>query len=267
MPQHENLDVTSVAIRAEVAAIEQIIPGLHDAVGRTALAAYANPEDGDARRDADQALASLRDASDRLAQLTAAASLAEQNEAAEAKGVADAKLLATYRRKERERDAATEAAEKATERQYDEQKILDAEQGCLDWYAIQWDTQNAAVEKLKTRVSDFTWAADERWDRLAVIEAELAALPRSTAEAEAREQARRVAEQAALAEAERAAEEDTARRLAEMHDNEMVEVDPPVRIPSGSFISGTFDGGMLVAVAREDLAPRRSGHCRGRGRS
>ena len=82
--------ISSADLRAEIAALETVAAGLHDAVSRTALASYAAPDDADLRRDADQALASLRDANDRLQQLRGAVSLAEQQEAAAAEAAAQA---------------------------------------------------------------------------------------------------------------------------------------------------------------------------------
>lgn len=95
---------SSAALRRQIEATEVAIPGLHDVVSRTALASYSRPDDADARREADQALASLRDASDRLQQLNAAAELAERHEAANAETLATAERQRQKDRLLRERD-------------------------------------------------------------------------------------------------------------------------------------------------------------------
>ena len=209
------------------------IPGLHDAVSRKALASYAKPDDADARREADQALASLRDASDRLQQMNAAADLAEQQEAASGRAATDAKLAGAYARKESERDKAQAAAEKASDIEFEARQNLAVEQRALDWYGVQWLEQNEAVEKLTKRLDDLEWVSGERWEKVEKLDAELAALPRSTADIEAAEAAQSAARDAEAAERLRQLTEETDNQLREIaaaqqlaYDNELVPVTP-----------------------------------------
>jgi DNA repair exonuclease SbcCD ATPase subunit len=125
--------ISSAELRRQATETERTISALHDAVSRTALASCGAPDDADLRRDADQALAILRDASDRLQQLTAAAELAERQEAEHATALATAA-------RQREKDKLVR-----------QQNRIEAK----------WDNENEALEVDRTKLAEETAALAE----------------------------------------------------------------------------------------------------------
>ena len=255
-------------IRSDLAALEAAIAGLHDEVSRTALAAYAAPDDADLRREADQALASLRDATDRLQQLNAAAALAERQEqdAAERKHI-EARQKARDRLI-RERDQILANAEKEAEKfqtaeaelvaTEDTRAELEAEQADL---ARRWKDLLVKIDVLNDRRDNASSHHLEAVEAADAIDARLAA-DLLTDEDVAAENARQTATQAedrarqtAADEAARLAEllAENDRLIREAYDGELIEVEPARLLPGVSGNGWRWDGGLVVGVPRRDL--------------
>lgn len=253
MPALDASPVPSAAIRSEIGQLEGTLAALHDMVSRTALATYAAPNDADLRREADQALASLRDANDRLQQLRGAVSLAEQQEADQQAAAAQADRQKAKDRLIRERDRLRSLAEV----EYDKslaagEKLPDAEAE-LDELARQWGNQKIAVEVLIEQRDNASGHACEYLEQADALDQEIEAMPVTPAEVAALEEAQRAAEQAAADEARRQFDEDTAAELARIAGAQMIEVGP-ARVPPGEQPHGwRFSAGLVVAVPRKDL--------------
>jgi hypothetical protein len=238
------------AIRADAAVVEASIAGLHDAVSRTALAAYADPGNADLRREADQALASLRDASDRLQQLTAAAGLAERQAAEQAAALrlaehqkARDKVVARWEK------AIAKAKAAGLKRQDEEQKLPDAK-AALDDAQRQLNNAQIRVDVIEERIASFQSREDAAWNEAAAAEQTLhefdnPVIPPTAADELARIAAEHAARIAAM-------EAETDRQLREAYDNEIVPVEP-TRVPHAGGDGWRYEGGKVVAVPRRDL--------------
>ncbi len=240
-------------IRAEIADLETAAAGLHDAVSRAALASYAAPDDANLRREADQALASLRDASDRLQQLRGAVSLAEQQEDAATVALAQAERQKAKDRLIRDRDLVADRDLKIESKIAEDQAILDTAELEADVFADQWRNVNVKVEVYRERVGNDTRRLDALAEQHDALDAEISALPVTAEEVAAVEQAARAAEQAQRDEAQRLFDEDTSTKLARIAGEQMVQVDP-ARIPNDERpIGWRFASGQVVAVPCRDL--------------
>lgn len=212
--------VSSADIHDQAAQLEVDIPALRDALSRAALAAYAEPGNAELRRDADQCLAFLRDASDRLQQLHAAAELAEQQEADYADQLDRLKRRQAKDKLSRKRDQLAARRDKEAAYHADEHAKLDQAE-------TDREAANRALEKLTILIDVQEQCLASSARRSAELETELAALdailadfPLSAVEEIAlRERQVREAE-------ERARTEEQARLAAEAeaYQNEVVSV-------------------------------------------
>ena len=240
-------------IRAEIAGVETTLAGLHDAVSHTALAAYGAPGDTDLRRDADQALASLREANDRLQQLRAAADLVERQEADRIEAEATAERQRAKDRLIRDRDRLQKLADEEQAKHDAAAEKLPAAQAEVADLDRRWRNATVAVEVLLEQRDNAAVHTDELLNQVEAIEQEIADFPVTAAEVEAAE-ARRLAE----AEADtvsRARQAMLDRIAAEQaaHDAETVDVEP-TRVPHGGhYIGWTFSSGLVIRVPRGDL--------------
>jgi chromosome segregation ATPase len=96
-----DLVVSSAELRQQIAELNATLPELRDAVAQTGLAAYGSPKDRKLSKAAEAALKALRDADDRLAQLTAAAELVERQEQAAREALEAEKVTAERERRNR----------------------------------------------------------------------------------------------------------------------------------------------------------------------
>lgn len=252
-------------IRLDIAALEAALAGLHDAVSQTALAAYASPDDADLRQEADQALASLRDAADRLQQLKAALALSERQAAAAAEQAHQAKRQSARDRLLKQRDQILAAADKEAEKfQAAVADLVAAEDTSADLEIEQadltrrWNDLKVKIEVLNERRDNASAHHLEATEAADVIDARIAA-DLLTDEDVADHEARLAAENASLADAAGRAmtlaelEAESDRQLREAHDSERIEVEPCRLFPGVSAAGWHFDGGLVVAVPRRDL--------------
>jgi hypothetical protein len=271
-------------IRADIAALETEAGALHEAVSRTALAAYSSPSDADLRFAADMALATLRDATTRLEQLRAAADLVERQEAEAVEQARQAERDAARDKLVKEHDRLTALADKeyekftraetaikdATERR-DELESLIATTARLIGDRPQTDAileAHGALFRLEQQLSNFETAIEvetERRDNASdhhlTYEEQAAALAARLA-ADLLTDEDVASHQAAVAEA--AAREDEARRIAEVgrakiaddmerYLDEQVPVEPTRVLSDVPGIGWRSDGGLVIAVPRRDL--------------
>jgi hypothetical protein len=212
--------VSSAEIRQQAVQLEAAIPALHDALSKGALAAYAEPANAELRRDADQALASLRDASDRLQQLHAAAELAERQEA-------DYKDQLDQLQRRQARDKLIRKRDQLAAQRDKEARWRENEQTKLDQAETEQEATRRALEKLdivievqEQRLASSARRSAECEAEIATLDAMLADFPLSAAEEGAlRERQAREAE-------ERARAEEQARLAAEAeaYQDEIVSV-------------------------------------------
>ena len=219
--------VSSADLRRQIAAIEASLPGLHDAVSLTALATYAKPDDADARREADQALASLRDASDRLQQMNAAAALAEQQEAATAETLATAERHRQKDRLIRDRDRLQRLADIEAEKGCDAYEALPAAEAKLADLERQWRDQQVVVDVLLDRFHNASDHNLEYAEQVAALDAQIAAFPVTAADVAAHEADEQAARDAARAARLAKLTEETDQQLRDLYDNEVVETPAP----------------------------------------
>ena len=240
-------------LQAEIAALEATLAGLHDAVSRTALAAYSAPGDDDARREADQALASLRDANDRLEQLRAAADLVERQDAAAAEAAREAERQKAKDRLTAKRDRLQKLADDEIEkRDAAVAKLPEAEAEVAD-LDRRWRNATVVVEVIAAQKDNAASHAETYLDQIDALDQEIADFP-VTAEEVAAAEARRLAEAEAdtVAKARQAMIDRIAAEKA-AHDAEMVDVEP-TRVPNdGNHIGWTFSSGLVIRVPRKDL--------------
>ena len=254
MPMPEPAATSLPELRAELVALEAAIPELHAAVARTALASYGDRDNVELRRDADQALASLRDATDRLQQLQAATALAARQEADATEQAAEAERQAAKDRLAAKRERAFAHASAATEKRAAEEAKLPEATVKLNDLSQQWRNQSVVVEVVTQRIADFRRHETDAWQAIETLDAEIADTPVTAAEI-AEKEADRVARKKAELEAARLAfERDTAEQLRMVHDNERVEVEPPVKVfPDDHRPNWGFSGGLVSTVPRKDL--------------
>jgi chemotaxis protein histidine kinase CheA len=232
--------ISSADLRAQIAAIEASFADLHDAVSRKALAAYAKPDDADARREADQALASLRDANDRLQQLNAAAELAERHEAAEAETLATAERQKAKDRLLRDRGRLQRLAEAEAEKGCDAYEALPAAEAKLGDLERQWRDQQVVVDVLLDRFHNASDHNLEYAEQVAALDAQIADFPVTAADVAAKEAAQWAARDAEAAERLADLTAETDRQLREIaaahqlaYDSELVPVTPFRMAPGG----------------------------------
>ena len=195
----------------------------------TALAAYAKPDDADARREANQALASLRDASDRLQQMNAAAALAEQQEAATAETLATAERHRQKDRLIRDRDRLQRLADIEAEKGCDAYEALPAAEAKLADLERQWRDQQVVVDVLLDRFHNASDHNLEYAEQVAALDAQIAAFPVTAADVAAHEADEQAARDAARAARLAKLTEETDQQLRDLYDNEVVETPAPAR--------------------------------------
>jgi hypothetical protein len=237
--------VSSAELREQIAELSATLPELHDAVAQTSLAAYGSPKDRKLAKAAAAALKALRDATDQLAQLTAAAELVERQEKAARDQIAAEKLEAEKAKARKSinykqdlnsaRYLREEAAQKA------DQEKLDEFLAEHDWHSEQLAKLNLQIPVYRSRIASRSDRMGDLIDEFAELEEQLAAIDApSSAQAEPVEPAE--VDPAATAEAEEIArraaelEEQSARemrRLQAEHDSEHVEVDVPFATVDG----------------------------------
>jgi chromosome segregation ATPase len=156
------------------------VPALHDALSRTALASCAAPDDADLRKDADQALASLRDATDRIHQLHAATGLAERQEIECAEAIAAAAKEAKHRREkdrlQRQLDRFFAKYSREMDAQEEDQAKLVEEEAALEKALRVWKDANLRVDVRHERITNRQNRLDALIDEFLTIEEALAAV-------------------------------------------------------------------------------------------
>ena len=250
----------SETIRTQLADLEQrTLPACIERAETTALAAYKAPDDADLKRDADQAMGSLRDCHDRLAQLRLAVVAAERAEAAAIEQRAEDERRRSrdrlIRHAEKRRKLAAVHAEKydaALARRPDAEAALEAAARAYREAQAALDTIDAKLANHGEERARLTAEAD-------ALDTEAADTPVTAAECAAKIERERL-EQERL-ERDRIAAEEQDRRLAELRERERQEKlrlqeeaaakerydNEEIEVPCRYFLCGR---GVFAAVAR-----------------